>query len=158
MLSFRSAQRSSYATEPVSGSSRRAGMAVHADDFSATQIRFSTTVVRAVDIELSRYGTYTAVADGTEGNSVRVLDENWELLWRHKLQVYWADTFKHASIVQFAQDESFLVFPAYRTENDIALVNPKNRRPHLRSDRPHRHRRLPFPEPRRNENDERLFK
>ena len=102
-----------------------AGMAVHAEDFSATQIRFSTTVVRAVDVELSRYGTYTAVADGTEGNSVRVLDENWELLWRHKQQVYWAGTFKHATILQFAPDESFLIFPAYRTENDIALVNPK---------------------------------
>lgn len=102
-----------------------AGMAAYGEEFSAAQVRFYSSAARAVDVELSRFGTYTALADGTEGNSVRVLDENWELLWRHRQQVYWAGTFKHASILQFAPDESFLIFPAYRTENDIALVNPR---------------------------------
>jgi WD40 repeat protein/tetratricopeptide (TPR) repeat protein len=102
-----------------------AGMAAYGEDFSAAQERFYSSATQAVDVELSRFGTYTALADRTEGNSVRVLDENWELLWRHRQQVYWAGTFKHPSILQFAPDESFLVFPAYRTENDIALVNPR---------------------------------
>ena len=101
------------------------GMAAYGEDFNASQVRFYTSATRAVDVELSRYGTYTALADGTEGNSVRVLDENWDLLWRHRQQVYWAGTFKHPTILQFAPDESFLLFPAFRTENDIALVNPR---------------------------------
>jgi WD40 repeat protein/tetratricopeptide (TPR) repeat protein len=100
-------------------------MAAHAEDFSAAQVRFYSSATQAVDVDLSRFGTYTAVADRTEGNSVRVLDENWELLWRHRQQVYRAGTFRHPSILQFAPDESYLIFPAYRTENDIALVNPR---------------------------------
>jgi hypothetical protein len=92
-----------------------AGAAAHGEDFSAAQERFYSSATQAVDVELSRFGTYTALADRTEGNSVRVLDENWELLWRHRQQVYWAGTFKHPSILQFAPDESFLIFPAFRT-------------------------------------------
>ena len=102
-----------------------AGMAAYGDDFSAAQVRFYSSATQGVDVELSRFGTYTALADRTEGNSVRVLDENWEMLWRHRQQVYWAGTFKHPTILQFAPDESFLIYPAFRTENDIALVNPK---------------------------------
>jgi WD40 repeat protein/tetratricopeptide (TPR) repeat protein len=102
-----------------------AGMAAYGEDFSAAQVRFYSSATQAVDVELSRFGTYTALADRTEGNSVRVLDESWDLLWRHRQQVYWAGTFKHPPILQFAPDESYLIFPAYRTENDIALVNPR---------------------------------
>ena len=102
-----------------------AGMAAYGEDFSATQVRFYSSATQAVAVELSRFGTYTALADGTEGNSVRVLDENGELLWRHRQQAYWAGTFRHAAMLAFAPDESFLIFPAYRTQNDIALVNPK---------------------------------
>ncbi len=100
-----------------------------ADDFTATQVRFCSTAVDAVDVALSRFGTYTAIADRTDGNSVRVLDENWELLWRHRQPVYWAGTFRHAPMLQFAPDESFLIYPAYRTENDITLVNPRTGEP-----------------------------
>ncbi|HUX21837.1 MAG TPA: WD40 repeat domain-containing protein, partial [Spirochaetia bacterium] len=96
-----------------------------ADDFHATQVRFEPTVNQAVDVELSRFGSYTAIADWSDGNSVRVLDENWELLWKHRQQVYWGGTFRNASILQFAPDESFVIFPAYRTDNDIAVVDPK---------------------------------
>ncbi len=102
-----------------------AGIAVYGEDFGATQVRFYSSATQAIDVELSRFGTYTALADRTDGNSVRVLDENWDLLWRHRQQAYWAATFKHPTILQFAPDESFLIFPAYRTENDIALVNPR---------------------------------
>jgi WD40 repeat protein/tetratricopeptide (TPR) repeat protein len=102
-----------------------AGMAAYGEDFSATPVRFYSSATQAVAVDLSRFGTYTALADGTEGNSVRVLDENGELLWRHRQQAYWAGTFRHAAMLAFAPDESFLIFPAYRTQNDIALVNPK---------------------------------
>ena len=103
--------------------------AAHAEDFVATQVRFCSTAVDAVDVALSRFGTYTAIADRMDGNSVRVLDENWELLWRHRQPVYWAATFRHAAMLQFAPDESFLIYPAYRTENDITLVNPRTGEP-----------------------------
>jgi WD40 repeat protein/tetratricopeptide (TPR) repeat protein len=102
-----------------------AGAAAYGEDFAATQIRFFSSATQAVDVELSRFGSYVALADGTEGNSVRVLDENGELLWRHRQEAFWAGTFRNAAILAFAPDESYLVFPAYRTETDIALVNPR---------------------------------
>jgi len=100
-----------------------------AEDFAATQVRFCATAVDAVDVAISRFGTFTAIADRTDGNSVRVLDENWELLWRHRQPVYYGGTFRHQPMLQFSPDESFLVYPAYRTENDITLVNPKTGEP-----------------------------
>lgn len=106
-----------------------AAMAAHADDFAATQVRFYSSAVDAVDVALSRFGAYTAIADRTDGNSVQVLDENWELLWRHHQPVYWGGTFRHSPMLQFAPDESFLVYPAYRTEDDITLVNPRTGEP-----------------------------
>ncbi len=99
------------------------------EDFEANQIRFVPSADQGVDVELSRFGSFVALADWSEGNSVRVLDESWELLWKHKQPVYWGGTFRNASILQFAPDESFLIFPAFRTDNDIALVNPKNGAP-----------------------------
>jgi len=96
-----------------------------AEDFAATQVKFCSTAVDAVDVAMSRFGTYTAIADRTDGNSVRVLDQNWELLWRHHQPVYYGGTFRHQPMLQFSPDESFLVYPAYRTENDITLVNPR---------------------------------
>ncbi len=100
-------------------------VAAHGEDFAATQVRFYSSAVDAVDVAMSRFGAYTAIADRTDGNSVQVLDENWELLWRHHQPVYWGGTFRHSPMLQFAPDESFLIYPAYRTENDITLVNPR---------------------------------
>jgi WD40 repeat protein len=107
-----------------------AGMAAFAEDFSATQLRFYPAATNSVDVELSRYGTYTALADwvSAKGNFVSVLDANWELLWRHPQQGQWSFD-QRQSMVQFGPDESYLVIPAYRTENDIALVNPKTGEP-----------------------------
>ncbi|HVO39351.1 MAG TPA: hypothetical protein VMV03_10040 [Spirochaetia bacterium] len=105
------------------------GAAAAAEDFRVSQVRFYPSANQGLDVELSRFGTFVALADWTEGNSVRVLDGNWELLWRHRQQVYWGGTFRHASVLQFAPDESFLLFPAYRTENDIAVVNPRTGEP-----------------------------
>jgi hypothetical protein len=73
-----------------------------AEDFAATQVRFCSTAVDAVDVAVSRFGTYTAIADRTDGNSVRVLDESWELLWRHRQSVYYAGTFRHQPMLQFS--------------------------------------------------------
>ena len=103
--------------------------AVEAQEFQATQIRFEPTVSRAVDIEVSRFGGYTAVADWSDGNSVRLLDGNWQLLWKHRQQVFWGGTFRNASLLQFAPDESYLIYPAYRTDNDIAVVDTKTGEP-----------------------------
>jgi WD40 repeat protein/tetratricopeptide (TPR) repeat protein len=105
------------------------GGAAGGQEFSAAQIRFFPATIQAVDVELSRFGTFLALADNTEGNSVRVLDENGELLWRHRLDAYWAGTFRHPAMLQFAPDESFLIHPAFRTGGDIALVNPRTGEP-----------------------------
>jgi len=87
-----------------------AGVAAFAEDFSATQIRFYPAATNSVDIELSRYGTYTALADWVpaRGNFVSVLDANWELLWRHPQQGQWSFD-QRQSMIQFAPDESYLV-------------------------------------------------
>ncbi len=103
---------------------------LYAQDFKAVQSRFFPFVHQAVDVQLSRFGTFTAIADWTSGNSVSVLDENRELLWRHRQPYYWGGTLKHAPVLQFAPDESFLVFPGYRTDNDIAVVDPRTGDPY----------------------------
>jgi WD40 repeat protein/tetratricopeptide (TPR) repeat protein len=100
-----------------------------ADDVAAAQVRFFPATVQAVDVELSRFGTFLALADGTEGNSVRVLDASGELLWRHRQYAYWGGTWKHPGILAFAPDDSFLLYPAYRTDGDIAVVNPRTGEP-----------------------------
>jgi len=100
-----------------------------AEDFSAIQTRFFPPVNQAVDVELSRFGSFTAVADWTEGNSVSVFDENGELLWRHRQPIYWGGTLRRPAVLQFAGDESFLIFPAFRTDNDVAVVDPKTGKP-----------------------------
>lgn len=107
-----------------------AATSLFGQDFRAIQSRFFPFVRQAVDVQLSRFGSFTAIADWTSGNSVSVLDENRELLWRHKQPYYWGGTLKHAPVLQFSPDESFLVFPGYRTDNDIALVSPRTGEPY----------------------------
>jgi len=87
--------------------------AAHGQGFASTQVRFFSSTSQGTDVELSRFGKYLAFADWTEGNSVRVFDENGELLWRHRQPVYWGGTFKQASILRFSPDESLLIFPAF---------------------------------------------
>ncbi len=107
-----------------------AGSSLFGQEFKATQSRFFPFVRQGVDVELSRFGSYAALADWTDGNSISVFDENRELLWRHKQPYYWGGTLKHSPVLQFAPDESFLIFPGYRTDNDIAVVNPKSGEPY----------------------------
>ena len=96
------------------------------DGFRADQTRFFSNTIQCVDVEFSRFGTYLALADRTEGNSVRVYDAGGELLWRFRQPLYWAGMYKKAGFLRFSPDESFLVFPSFRTDRDIALVNPRN--------------------------------
>ncbi len=95
------------------------------DSFAATQTRFFPSAIQGVDVELSRFGSFVAFSDRTEGNSVRVLDGSGELLWRHRQPVYWGGTFRRPGLLRFAPDESYLLVPAYRTDSDIALVDPR---------------------------------
>ena len=82
----------------------------YSDGFRAEQTRFFGNVIQAVDVELSRFGSYLALADRTEGNSLRVYDDNGELLWRHRQPLYWAGTFKKAGFLQFAPGRSLSRF------------------------------------------------
>ncbi len=99
---------------------------VFPQDFKAIQSRFFPLAHTGIDVEISRFGTYVALADWTDGNSVAVLDEHRDLLWRHKQPYYWAGTLKHAPILQFSPDESLLLYPGYRTDSDIGVVNPRS--------------------------------
>lgn len=100
-----------------------------AEQFSARQIRYFTSTGGGVDVELSRFGTYAALADWTEGNSVAVFDRHWEPLWRHRQTHYWGGTHKQPGILRFAPDESYLLATAYRTDNDIVVLDPASGRP-----------------------------
>lgn len=86
-----------------------------------------TTIVAdsidARDVEISRFGTYIAVYDTTEGNTVRLFDRDLNQLWRHRLRLYWAGSLHQGSIIQFAPDESFVLFPSYRTEEDVCVCD-----------------------------------
>lgn len=80
--------------------------------------------IDARDVEISRLGSYVAVYDTTEGNSVRVFDRDLNQLWRHRLRLYWAGSLQPGSILQFAPDESFVLLPSFRTEEDICVCDP----------------------------------
>ena len=85
--------------------------------------------IDARDVEISRFGTYVALYDTTEGNSVRLFDRDLNQLWRHRLRLYWAGSLRQGSIIQFAPDESFVLFPSYRTEEDVCVCDPETGEP-----------------------------
>ncbi len=85
--------------------------------------------IDARDVEVSRFGTYIALYDTTEGNSVRLFDRELNQLWRHRLRLYWAGSLKQGSILQFAPDESYVLFPSFRTEEDVCVCDPETGEP-----------------------------
>jgi len=82
----------------------------------ATQVR---------DVETSPFGSYVAIYDASDGNSIRLFDRDLSPLWRYRMRAYWSSTWDAGSVIQFAPDESFLVFPGYRSGNDVAICNPE---------------------------------
>lgn len=78
--------------------------------------------IAAADVELSAFGSYIALYDSTEANTVRLFDSSLEVLWRHRLSAYWAGSWDAGSVIQFSPDESWVFFPGYRSDNDIAIV------------------------------------
>lgn len=79
--------------------------------------------VAAADVELSAFGSYLALYDSTEGNSIRLFDRSFSVLWRHRMSAYWAGSWDPGSVIQFSPDETRLLFPGYRNDNDIAVVD-----------------------------------
>lgn len=80
--------------------------------------------VEVRDVELSRFGSFVAIYDLTEGNAIRLFDSSLNQLWRRRLPYYWAGSLDAGSVLQFAPDESFVLFPGGRTENDICVCDP----------------------------------
>ena len=86
-------------------------------------------VDEAADVELSRFGSYIAVYDTTEGNLVRMYDRNLRELWRHRLSHYWAGSLDAGSVIQFAPDESYVLFPSARNTEDICVCDTESGEP-----------------------------
>ncbi|MFW5728615.1 MAG: WD40 repeat domain-containing protein, partial [Spirochaetota bacterium] len=91
--------------------------------FDISPRAFVSDSARAADVEVSPFGTYVAVYDATEGNSIRLFDAELNPLWRYRMSAYWAGSWDAGSVVRFAPDETFVVFPGYRNDNDIAVVD-----------------------------------
>ncbi len=83
----------------------------------------------AEDVELSRFGSYVAIYDATEGNSVRLFDSELRELWRRRLSHYWAGSLDAGSVLQFSPDESFILFPGERNDNDICVCDTETGEP-----------------------------
>ena len=81
------------------------------------------TAVDARAVEVSRFGSYVAVYDTSEGNTVRVFDADLRPLWKVRLRHFWAGSLRERPILQFAPDETFLLVPAVRTTTDIAVCD-----------------------------------
>mgnify|MGYP006278248459 CR=1 FL=1 len=94
--------------------------------FDISPNTFVSDSARAADVEVSPFGTYVAVYDATEGNSIRLFDAGLKPLWRYRMSAYWAGSWDAGSVVRFAPDESFVVFPGYRNDNDIAVVDAES--------------------------------
>ncbi len=78
---------------------------------------------RVGDVEISRFGSYVAMYDTTEGNSVTVFDADLRELWRHRMSFYWAGSLEAGSVIQFAPDESYVIFPSARNDHDICICD-----------------------------------
>ncbi|MFP4425592.1 MAG: hypothetical protein ACLFPP_03980 [Spirochaetaceae bacterium] len=83
----------------------------------------------AEDVELSRFGSYVALYDATEGNSVRLFDSDLRELWRRRLSHYWAGSLDAGSVLQFSPDDSFIIFPGERNDNDICICDTETGEP-----------------------------
>ena len=81
------------------------------------------------DVEVSRFGTFVAVYDLSEGNTIRMFNSNLEQLWRRRLPYYWSGSLDSGSVLQFAPDESYVLFPGGRTESDICVCDPASGEP-----------------------------
>ncbi len=79
--------------------------------------------VEARDVEVSRFGTWIAAYDTTEGNSVRMFDDAMQQIWRHRLRYYWPGSVDRGSVIQFAPDETFVLFPGVRDSTDICVCD-----------------------------------
>lgn len=75
------------------------------------------------DVEISRFGTYIAMYEHTEGNSIRVFDGDMAPLWRRRLPYYWAGSLTPSALIAFAPDESAVVFPGARTDKDLCVCD-----------------------------------
>jgi hypothetical protein len=79
--------------------------------------------VQAEDVEVSRFGTYLAFYDASEGNTIRVFDATGTELWRRRIPFYWAGSLDPGSVIQFTPDESRILFPGGRNSNDVAICD-----------------------------------
>ena len=124
-------------TQPVLLSLIIAGLAAfgspdapaQSNELTLTPAAIISNAVGAEDVELSRFGSFVAIYDTIEGNSIRLFNASLEEQWRRRLPHYWAGSLDAGSIIQFAPDESFVLFPGARTENDICVCSVETGEP-----------------------------
>lgn len=102
--------------------------ALPAQELSIAPEELIADAVHANDVEVSAFGTYVVTYDATENNSIRVFDADFNLIWRHRMNAYWSNSWDPGSVVQIAPDESFMLFPGYRSDSDIVVCDPANGR------------------------------
>lgn len=95
-----------------------------ADEISMSPDALVADAVEVRDVEVSRFGNFVAIYDLTEGNAIRLFDRDLNQLWRKHLPYFWSGSLDEGSVLQFAPDESFVLFPGGRTENDICVCDP----------------------------------
>ncbi|MFW5689162.1 MAG: WD40 repeat domain-containing protein, partial [Spirochaetota bacterium] len=96
---------------------------------SAAADAFIPTSFQARDVERSRFGSYVAIYHMAEGNSISLYDESLRQVWRTRLAHYWPASVEQGSVIQFAPDESYVLFPGFRSESDICVCDPRSGEP-----------------------------
>lgn len=104
-------------------------LAAQSEAVSISPDRIVGDATYAGDVEVSRFGSYIALYDTTEGNSVRLFDSELRERWRRRLSHYWSGSLEAGSILQFSPDESFVLFPGERDDNDICLCDTETGQP-----------------------------
>ena len=99
------------------------GVATQAQVFSAAPVRLVADAVQAEDVEISAFGSYIAIYDASEGNTLRMFSSDLEEIWRKRLPFYWAGSLDAASVIEFSSDETRVLFPGGRTENDVCVCD-----------------------------------
>jgi tetratricopeptide (TPR) repeat protein len=81
------------------------------------------SAVEVRDVAVSRFGSYVAIYDLSEFNTIRLFDRDLEQKWTYQLSHYWGGSLDAGSVLAFSSDESELFFPGYRNDNDVCVCD-----------------------------------
>ncbi len=96
-----------------------------AQTVTAAPERLIADAIQAEDIEVSSFGSYIAIYDASEGNTLRMFGPDLSELWRRRLPFFWAGSLDAASVIEFSNDETRVFFPGGRQENDVCICDSR---------------------------------